>query len=136
MYKGAHEKQQRKADGRIAAPANNSALQMTAGEQYEFLKKQLAEVEVLILRGDGDKKALGKRKFILQAEMTRLRPRKSMVGLNQIFMEEARRQLPNDLYRRTEESAQHIWRCRNSQTKNDPLSEQAYAQAKRMGIEL
>lgn len=136
MYKGAGEKQQRKVDGLVGASVNSASLQMSEDEQYEMLKKELQEIELKILRGEGNRKNLGKRKFQLQTNIQRLRPGKRMVGLNQIFMDEARRQLPRDQWDKIMESAQHIWRLRNKQTRNDPVSEQTYLQAERLGIDL
>ena len=136
MYKGAGEKMQRLADKNIAAPVNPTSLQLSTEEQITLLKKELHEVEMKILRGEGNRKKLGKEKFRLQLLLQRINPRKKMVGLSQIFMDEAMRLLPRDQWDRIMESAQHIWRCRNPQTRNDPIHEQSYIIAKKLGVEL
>lgn len=136
MYKGAGEKLQRQADKNIAAPVNPISLQLSTEEQITLLKKELHEVEMKIVRGEGNRKKLGKEKFRLQLLLQRINPKNKMIGLNQIFMDEAMRLLPRDQWDKIMESAQHIWRCRNPQTRNDPIHEQSYLIAAKHGIKL
>lgn len=136
MYKGAGEKQQRRTDGHVPEAANPVSMRLSTEEQIIMLKKQLHEVEMKMVRGEGNRKKLGKEKFRLQLLLQRINPKKKMVGLSQIFMDEAMRLLPREQWDKIMESAQHVWRCRNPQTRNDPIHEQSYLIAEKHGIEL
>lgn len=135
-YKKSSKQYQAKADRITLSDFVKDGEDLFGEDRLKMLRAEVQKIEVELLKSPipSRRKQLGKMKFILQAELTRMKGIKRP-GLEKFFIESARRILPKEIMHQIWEEAQHAYDIYNK-PKNDSISAQNYAQAEKLGVEI
>jgi hypothetical protein len=139
MYKNASRNNQRRAEMVSVRDVVAFTDDMSDEERKRMLKARLVTLEETILWGKlkgMELKRLGKEKFVVQTELARLKGGRKRPNLSAYFIESAKRLLTKAQYDELWEDAKRVYDIHNKQTRNDPLPEQVYLQAERLGVEI
>lgn len=135
-YKRASDKAQARADRITLADFVKGGEDLSGEERLNMLRNELRKLELSLMRSEtkGERKVLGKRKFVLQTELSRLRQHKRP-GLESFFIEAARRILSKEDADKIWEEAKRTYDIYN-RPKNDAVSDQTYLQAELLGVQV